>query len=179
MKPDIEPCPECGGIGDHDDYCEEGIDTLTIDENGDLQMSTLAETFHKVIEGSVGPEGVFPHHCLWMKNGNLSMGALMLAEPRQIYATVMLTMIQELPDELIFGIDRFCLKGQGTTLLDCVAGAHYRDDQWHPFIIEYQHHPRIVMPIDWKNEFWCVGIMLEISKLLAGLRTNAKAKACN
>jgi len=134
-------------------------------------MNPLPEIYQRLIGSSIDANGVYPHHCLWRKNGKVSMAALALPRPRQVLATVVLTMIQELPDELIYGLDRFCLPGQGTTLRDCIAGAHYCGDKWRPFVIEYQHEPRIVKPIAWDNEFWNCSVGHDIEVLSWQRRT--------
>jgi hypothetical protein len=65
----------------------------------------------------------------------------------------------------VFGLDRSTRPGQGTEfagVLTCVSyvkaveqiwGFRARD-QFRFGVINYQHAPRIVRPIDWKNLFW-------------------------
>ena len=119
-----------------------------------MSAKSLPDCFHGIIAVSIGAEGVYPHQCYHRKNGEATLSALALNRPIECYAYVAGIIRKDKPDELIFGLDRFCKEGQGTTLKDCIGGAHWDGILWTPFIIEYQHEPRIVKPIDWQNECW-------------------------
>jgi len=108
------------------------------------------------------------HQCLHTKDGALTMTALML-NPEQVYLQILNTLIRDQPDELIFGMDRYCKEGQGTTLKDCIAGFWIvmASASCAPFIIEYQDEPRIVKPIQWDNANWNQMLLLELRRFVA------------
>lgn len=137
----------------------------------------LPETFHALVASSINEDGVYPHHCLSLKDGKLTMQALMI-DPMQVYVVALKFVTKEKPDELIFGLDRFCKEDQGTTLKDCIAGAHWDGKTWRPFIIEYQHEPRIVKPLDWENETWNQFVTNELRQwLVSGKRPVVQSDA--
>jgi hypothetical protein len=125
-------------------------------------MKGLAEAFHALIASSIDAVGVYPHKCLHVKDGKLTMAAIMINDPGQVYAALLAICLNKKPDEIIFGLDRYCKPGQGTTLGDCITGANFAAGVWKPFVIEYQHEPRIVQPIQWDNPFWNAHVMDEL-----------------
>jgi len=117
-------------------------------------MNHLVQQYHDVIAASIDRDGVWPHQCLDRRAGVLSMSAIALRDPQQVYQVLRARVFSERPDELVYGLDRFCRPGQGTTLGDCIAGAYWGGAGWNPFIIEYQHEPRIVKPVFFGNATW-------------------------
>ncbi|MBX3397519.1 MAG: hypothetical protein KF873_02150 [Gemmataceae bacterium] len=114
----------------------------------------LPEVFHRMVETSINAKGVFPHLAVWLdQDRKLCMGSLHLNQPHQVMGWVAATLASGAV-ELVYGLDRFARPGQGTTLGDLIAGAWFTGRDCKPFVIEYQHEPRIVKPIDWGNEFW-------------------------
>lgn len=112
---------------------------------------------HRVIATSIDAEGVYPHQCLSRRGEHVTMMSLALDTPEQVYLTVLAHVLKEKPDALVFGLGRWCEPGQGTTLGDVITGAYLVREgvlRWTPFVIEYQHEPRVVKPIDWMNNFW-------------------------
>ena len=114
-------------------------------------MKSIVEMFHEHTARCIDERGVYP---LTMEAHDLT--------PLQVYQRVITIVATMKPSELVFGLDRFCKEGQGTTLGDCVTAAHWNGRLWLPFIIEYQHEPRIVKPVDWNNAFWNEKIMGDI-----------------
>lgn len=125
-------------------------------------MKSLTYQFHEVISRAIDEQGVFPHQCLDIKDGKVTMSAVAINDPAQAYVYVKSIMLTRKPDQLAFGLDRFCKEGQGTTLNDCITGAYRNEGTWKPFVIEYQNEPRIVKPIDWENAFWNERIMEDL-----------------
>lgn len=120
---------------------------------------TLPERFREMASMMIGPKGVYPHLFLWQeKDGTgedvMSVESLAL-DPKAAIAYVAQRVHRATCGEAVYGLDRFTKPGQGTALGDLIAG-RWRDAAgvWRPFIIEYQHKPRIVQPLDWGNEFW-------------------------
>lgn len=117
-------------------------------------MKGLVEQFHEHIDRCIDAGGVYPHQAIHVKAGKYTMMALDLNDAAQVYMTIAAVMLKESPEEAVVGLDRFCKDGQGTTLGDCITAAYWDGKLWRPFIIEYQHEPRIVLPVNWDNEFW-------------------------
>lgn len=123
-------------------------------------MQTLPEKYHEIISSAIDEKGVFPHQMLGEDdNGKLTMFAVAINNPKQAMEYIFNIFNGNTKDvpkqkQLIYTLDRWCEKGQGTTLKDCLAGAFYNGRFWLPFVIEYQNEPRIVKPINWNNSFW-------------------------
>jgi hypothetical protein len=127
-------------------------------------MQNLVEMFCGLVDPSIDERGVYPHHALVMsQDDKLTMMALDLF-PEQVLRAMVVEILKG-AKELIYGLDRTCLDGQGTTLGDCVAGVYWNGTEFKPFIIEYQHSPRIVKEINWDNEFWTSALQGEIAFL--------------
>lgn len=129
----------------------------------------LPDDFHGSVVRAIEEKGVYPHIMLVLdQNDQLHVHALALAEPEQVMHHMMKVLVNDKPKQLIYGMDRYCKPGQGTTLGDCVAGAYWSEeaDSWRVFVIEYQHEPRIVKPLDWNNEFWKRAIRDELTSFL-------------
>jgi hypothetical protein len=117
-------------------------------------QKSLVEMYEEWIATSIDDEGIsLPHAFQMDAAGSLTLYALDVP-PADGYHLMLSRWLCEKPRELIFGFDRFAKSGQGTTLGDLMAGFHIVGVTPRPFIIEYQHAPRIVKPIEWGNTFW-------------------------
>ena len=134
----------------------------------DATPKPLPELYHDLVSSSIDENGIrIPHGVIIAGDGTMTMLALAVP-PSQGY-DVMLAQWQKLQGkEMIFAFDRFTMEGQGTTLGDLMAGHYCSRDGTRPFIIEYQHDPRIVKPIAWENAHWNAALNGE---LVAHLRT--------
>lgn len=127
----------------------------------------LPDVYHDHISRAIDEKGVYPHQMLCEdQDGKLGVYALMLNKPHEVFNAVMKCLVQDKPKQLIYGMDRFCKPGQGTTLGDCIGGAYWNGEAWRVFIIEYQNEPRIVKPLDWTNEFWKKSIRAELTEFM-------------
>lgn len=116
-------------------------------------MKPLTETYHDWLATSIDPEGFeIPHALVLAQDDTLTVIALAVS-PDRAYQ-VMLAQRLKGAKEMIFALDRFAKPDQGTTLGDLMAGHHFADGIWRPFVVEYQYDPRIVRPFDWDNTFW-------------------------
>lgn len=133
----------------------------------------LPDQFHDWISAAIDADGVSQQGLIVDGDDRLIVFALHVPVP-QAYQ-IMVAQFQALRGkEAIFGVDRFTKPDQGTTLGDLVAGHHLTRAGTRPFIIEYQHDPRIVKPICWDNPFWNAGLNAELLGFLreqAGLVT--------
>jgi ParB/RepB/Spo0J family partition protein len=120
------------------------VDAETQRGIGETVLNPLPDAYHRIISIAIDAEGVFPHQCIFRCGEKQTMAALDLNPAETVYSWLRQTLAKEKPDELIFGLDRFCKPGQGTTLGDCITGAWLAVSTWNPFVIEYQHEPRIV-----------------------------------
>lgn len=115
----------------------------------------LTDTFFNHVSNCVDEKGVYPHVMMIIdKDDKLGVFTLAVDSPTQVMNQMVKTLTKENPKELIYGLDRFSKPGQGTTLGDLVAGAYWNGEAWRSFIIEYQHEPRVVKPLDWDNDHW-------------------------
>jgi hypothetical protein len=130
----------------------------------------LTESFHDWLSGTIDAEGVrLPHALMLHDDDTLTVVALDLT-PDQAYAFLLTQWALKRPKELIFGLDRFAKLDQGTTLGDLIAGHHFvQGGASRPFVVEYQHDPRILHPIDWSNAFWNRVLCAELSGSIANL----------
>ncbi len=125
-------------------------------------MKPLTEIYHDWVSSTVDEKGFeIPHGLVVAADGSITVMALAVP-PAQAYE-VMLKQQASHPVEMIFALDRFAKPGQGTTLGDLLAGFHCTRERARPFIIEYQHAPRIVKSIDWDNEWWNAALLREMT----------------
>lgn len=128
------------------------------------------------LQQTIDVKGVeIPHALRADRKGSLTAIALALP-PDQAYP-LMLAEAANGARELIFAFDRFARPGQGTELGDVMAGHHFADNRWRPFIVEYQHEPRIVKPICWTNLFWNATLNTELQGAARVLLRKASAAA--
>lgn len=122
----------------------------------------LSEEYLGWLEHTIDEEGVtIPHGLILDDDDNLTVVALALTV-EQGYR-FMVAKFQELgAKEAIFAFDRYTKPGQGTTLGDVMADHHLFRGGTRPFIVEYQHAPRIVKPVCWDNPFWNAALNLEL-----------------
>jgi hypothetical protein len=127
---------------------------VTETETTEAETNDVVGIFQKLVESSIDEEGVFPHQMIFEDcNGKLNMVAIALYDSIQCMMLLKKT-FDKGAKKIIFGLDRLCKEGQGTTLGDCVAGHYWNGEIWQPFVLEYQNEPRIVKPIDFENNFW-------------------------
>lgn len=132
-----------------------------------MKLVNLPEDYFSHIERSIDEKGVYPHQMMLVdKNDGLGLYAIAMNEPCQVFNAVMAAVMKEQPKELIYGLDRFAKSGQGTKLGDLIAGNYWNGEVWRPFIIEYQHEPRVVKPLNWGNEFWNAALKEEWTDFL-------------
>lgn len=134
-------------------------------------LKPLTAVFEGWIAATIDEEGVsIPHGLLLDQHDQLTMIALAVPVP-DAYRVMLFEILQRDAKEAIFAFDRFTKPGQGTELGDLVAGHHFEAGNWRPFIVEYQHDPRIVQPMNWTNAFWNSALRVELAghMLAAGL----------
>jgi len=137
-------------------------------------MEPLTKVYHDWLCTTIDEKGVtLPFGFALGSDDGLSAYALDLT-PKQAYAHMLAECALKKPREMIFGLDRFAKPGQGTTLGDLIAGHHFvAGKPTRPFIVEYQHEPRIVRPIDWNNMFWNATLLLELRGNITAMLTRS------
>ena len=119
-----------------------------------MSDKSLTEIYHSAISAFIDSKGVYPHKAIGLSHDNkIDMMAFMV-RPEQVLELVAKAIRSKQYRELIWSMDRSCSAGQGTTLGDCVAGYYWDGENYKPFIIEYQHDPRILKDIQWDNPAW-------------------------
>jgi hypothetical protein len=125
----------------------------------------VIEAFESWCESSVDEKGIYPLPMVsLLKDGTLEMGALAVSAP-EAYEAFFRKIVKREVKAVIFGLDRTTKPGQGTEFADvltCVLWTEGKDDwgsgEWREWlrvgVINYQNEPRVIRPIDWKNEFW-------------------------
>lgn len=137
---------------------------------GSNPTKPLPEQYRDWINNAIDEKGVgLNHGMIVAPDGAMTVYALDLT-PAQAYAIMLGEWTKRRPSEMIFALDRFTKPGQGTTLGDLVAGFYCpsQTEKPRPFIIEYQHAPRLVKPIQWDNLFWNGALMSEMIAALRG-----------
>lgn len=129
----------------------------------------LIDTYREWLDVCIDDDGVaIPHGLILDGDEKLTVIALAV-EPDQAYRIMVAQFEQLQAKEAIFALDRFTKPGQGTTLGDVMAGHHLTRAGTRPFIIEYQHDPRIVKPICWDNPFWNAVLAKELLDTLRSI----------
>jgi hypothetical protein len=135
----------------------------------DPTAKPLVTQFEEWCSATVSPEGFeIPHALALNAAGEMTVYALAL-DVQSAYRLMASTWLRGEVVELIFALDRFAKPGQGTTLGDLLAGWHWSKAGRRPFIIEYQHEPRIVKPVEWGNAFWNAALTGELGATFAAL----------
>ena len=129
----------------------------------------LPEAYHDWLVATVDEKGFeTPFGMVIGTDGRMTVLALAVP-PAEAYKVVLATMQEVGVNEAIFALDRFTKPGQGTTLRDVMAGHYLAEGTARPFIVEYQHAPRIVKPIDWHNTFWNRALMGELRQVIGSV----------
>lgn len=160
-------------------------------------MTALLEVFREWVDQSIDAEGVYPFPALSLDaDGNTAVHALDLT-PSQVWAHVWNLIACEGATEVIFALDRSTRPGQGTEFAVVLTCAHWHPSfheswthvacrsawqatdlvrAWRPFVINYQHEPRIVRAPDFNNAFWNGHILSELSATCPPLRLQVTKK---
>lgn len=125
--------------------------------------------FHGMVAKVIDEDGIFPHPLLAVSRDDTAMIGALAVPPADVYASIVMMLVKEDPKELIFGMDRYVKPEQGNPFKDCLGGCYYNGTLWKPFIIDYQHEPRIVNPIRWDNECWNVRLTHELLGVFDGV----------
>lgn len=124
-------------------------------------MSDLIKTFEDFVGGIISEEGINPA-VGFARTGDKKEVCALALPPDEIYEWFWTKICCEFVNEIVFGLDRTTMEGQGTEFADVFTVIHWTDDykegKWARSFrigaLNYQHEPRIVRPIDWDNEFW-------------------------
>lgn len=140
-----------------------------------VSPETLPSIYEGWISSAIDEEGIsLPQAMRLDQNGELTIYALALPVD-EAYPLMLTEWLSKKPQAMIFAFDRFAKDGQGTTLGDLMAGHYFVGGERRPFIVEYQHKPRIVKPINWSNDFWNAALMRELAANVRNLTRGAVA----
>lgn len=138
-----------------------GLIAATVEPVG---LTDLVAQYERWVATAIDEDGISLHHAFVIQaDGTLAMHALDLPPPQAWQYILRLLVVDQQPREMIFALDRYTRPGQGTTLGDLMAGVYFIGPKPRPFVIEYQHDPRIVKPICWDNAFWNAALAREVS----------------
>lgn len=145
----------------------------------------LVEHFEKYIASVIDKKGIWPHAMVVEKaDGTMSMHALDLNPDQCWMHFINATTLDKAVSAAIMGLDRTTRPGQGTEFADVLTCVLYEPspaleyrvrDQFRFGVINYQHEPRIVRPMDWNNEFWNRQLRAELSSFLPPLVIKRRA----
>jgi hypothetical protein len=155
----------------------------------DVPNTELVNAFFDYVATDIDEKGIFPSPCLWReRGGKLNLGALAL-DPKATTEFFIDKIALEGVEEIMFGLDRSTKPDQGTEFADVLTCAHWRDlsskgegqGAWSKWlrvgVINYQHEPRIVRPIDWNNGFWIAQVASEIQSRFPATKMEATRRA--
>jgi hypothetical protein len=140
----------------------------------------IVERFEGLVAMSIEAAGIWPAPMLSEDDdGKLEVAALALP-PEECFMQFCTKTLEPTVAASIFGLDRQTRPGQGTEFRDvltCVlyerVGAdvtEYRTrDQFRFGVINYQHRPRIIRPMDWENAFWNLHLRGELFHYIPAL----------
>ena len=130
---------------------------------------SLPDRYRDHLQVCIDERGIgLPHALVLDHAGTLTMIALDVS-PDEIYR-VMLRRWRAGAKEMIFALDRFATEGQGTTLGDLVAGHYFVSGEApRPFVIEYQHEPRVLKAVEWNNPHWNAALTRELAHALVNV----------
>ena len=145
---------------------------------------TLLQPFLDLV--CIDAEGVYPIPALYTdRDGKLVCAMLNLSGEEALHHVWRLISCEN-ATELIFGFDRYTKPGQGTEFADVLTCAHWHpsfgdkwNSCWKPFVINYQHEPRIVRPPDFDNTFWNEKILADLRITCPPFRMKIAAKGAS
>jgi len=138
---------------------------------------SLIEQFESYVANCIDEKGVYPFPMFTIdKDDKLIVSALAINADVAL-EKFWLDITCHCAKEVILGLDRATKEGQGTEFADVLTCFHWKDwsdsecppernnwSHWFKYgVINYQHEPRIVRPMDWKNEFWNGRMEAELS----------------
>jgi hypothetical protein len=125
----------------------------------------LPTQYRDVVDSHIDETGIEIAPALVINDAGLLIMMALAVPPTEAY-TAVINEITKGASEAIFALDRFTKPGQGTTLGDVMAGHYYSRGVFKPFIIEYQHEPRILGEIVWDNEHWNTALTGELASAM-------------
>jgi len=129
--------------------------------------------YEGMISTAIDEEGVYPHQSLFREKCGKIDVVVIVGPPRDAINQFWNRLGSY--EEVCFGLDMTTRPGQGTKYADALVFVHWQREAdkklmdpscFKVGVINYQHEPRKVDPIDWDNEFW----QEEFLKILATAR---------
>jgi hypothetical protein len=130
---------------------------------GRLAVKTPEELFYDYATMSIDEKGIFPQPGIIIRaDGSTEISALALP-PMEIFKWFWRE-VENGADHILFGLDRHTKPNQGTKYRDVLTCVHYTrlPESFRVGVINYQHDPRIVDPMDWDNAFWQAQLSKEL-----------------
>ena len=124
-----------------------------------VAAETLADAFYKLNTEIISEDGIFPTQAFARAlDGHITLmayGAEGARTAERAMEKMLKYLIRNTPEEMIFGTDQMSPPSEGAELPDFLAVFHYRlEEGWRFGVLQYQHEPRIVRPIDWEHPYW-------------------------
>jgi hypothetical protein len=144
----------------------------------------VVKAFHDMASISIDERGIYPLPMVAMLKGGAMEVSYLDLPPRDAMGTFVRKIVKREVDAIMFGLDRSTKPGQGTEFADVLTCALWGGGEWSEpggwrgrirvGVINYQHEPRIVRPIDWDNEFWNGKVIEEMGNLKAMRRSTGQ-----
>lgn len=166
--------------------------------------STALEVFMRLVESSIDEKGIYPPHMIMMRSdGTFDLAALAI-EPMQgmqmFAAKTLMTLPMDVSkiekpnikagseyQSVIYGLDRYTRADQGTEFASVLTCWLFERDDTSPVlnirdqyrfgVINYQHEPRIVRPMDFNNEFWNAHLREELFQFVPAITIRRRINA--
>lgn len=150
-----------------------------------MERTELIDAFETYVSKSIDEKGVYPLPMISVEMDDkitFNMLAVDAPEAVRLFAQKICC---ECAKEVILGLDRTTKEGQGTEFADVLTCYYWKDqgeskpgNNWSKWfnvgVINYQHEPRIVRPLDWGNKFWNEVGIKEIKSFLLPSRIVVK-----
>ena len=129
------------------------------------EAKKVVDAFEQWCSTAVDEKGIYPFPMIAITNdGTMEVSALAVSATEAI-EHFMKKIVKREVKAIMFGLDRTTNPGQGTEFADVLTCAlwearkdEFGSGEWREWltigVVNYQNEPRIVRPIDWKNEFW-------------------------
>ncbi len=154
-----------------------------------MNESEIVKQFEGYVAKLIDAKGIFPYPMVALEHDDkLSMSALAL-DPTATIKQFLHLICNMNAKEVIMGLDRSTRENQGTEFADVLTCYYWKDrseekdlpeaqktwDKWFKFgVINYQHDPREVRPMDWNNAFWNEKLAGDINALKPPMRIVVK-----
>jgi len=122
---------------------------------------------------SIDKKGIYPAMCMMELTKDKQLQTMAIHGPVSgAMVEILIRMYKDKCKHVIFGFDRYFKPEQGYELKDGLSITYLSNNEWKFGIMEYQHEPRIVKPVNWNDQFWIKALANELRQTIEFCKKN-------